>query len=109
MRKLLATLALTITATVFGAGVGHADSPAPTNYGCIISHGTDPGCDTLPGVWNDWAGRVTPTRWDPCVNGKHTLLYVQGCTRRSVSVATWCGLHFDHGFYGTWCADHRRK
>lgn len=63
----------------------------------------------MPGYWNDdFAGRVTPVRWDPCINGKRTLLYFMPCTRRSVSFHTWCGLHFDHGYYRDACAAQRR-
>lgn len=113
IRKFAIHVAAAVAALTFGAfasaGVSHADGYSPSQpgrYECGITGGNAEGCDHIPGYWNDFAGRVTPTRWDPCVNG-HGLLYFQGCTRRSVSFPTWCRLNFDHGYYRNACAAYR--
>lgn len=112
IRKTLAALAITAGSIALGAGVSHADTsaaparhvPTPAEvqiYLCTVHHGADAGCAVIPGVWNRFAGRITPVRWDPCAPGSSvTLFYFQACGPMTPTIRQWCTLHFDHRYLG---------
>lgn len=74
-------------------------------YRCTVSKGTaSAACASIPGAWNDWKGRVTPPRWDPCgPRGPFTLLYFLPCGPMTPTIKQWCTLHFDHRYPGDPC------
>jgi hypothetical protein len=94
-----------------------AAKPKPTPaqvriYQCTVSHGADTGCASIPGVWNDWAGRITPPRWDPCFDGRRdstTMIYGQPCGPMSPTIAQWCTLNYEHSVTGMPVACPRRR
>lgn len=107
MKKLIATIALAlgvaaIPAVASAAPARHKPTAREVKiYQCTIHHGADAGCDAIPGVWNAWAGRVTPVRWDPCVPGtSNTLFYFQECGPMTPTIKQWCTLNLDHRYPG---------
>jgi hypothetical protein len=114
MKKLIASIALTFVAVLVLVGAcGTAANAAPARHGptprqvqiykCTVTHGAADGCASIPGVWNDWAGRITPPRWDPCFDGRRdstTLIYMQPCGPMSPTIAQWCTLNFEHAVRG---------
>lgn len=105
MKKILTTLAVVLVSLGF-AGSALAAKPKPTpaeirTYTCTVTKGAAPDCARLPGVWNGFAGRVTPVRWDPCSpTGESTLFYFQRCGPMTPTIRQWCTLHFDHRYLG---------
>lgn len=107
MKKLIASTLLALGLSIAVTGTAAADGPKhPTPaqvqaYQCAVEKTNKGPCQNIPGFWNDWAGKTTPARWDPCMADRGAgLIYGQPCTRRSVSFKTWCSLHFDHRLAG---------
>lgn len=107
VRKLIATIAvlfavIAVPAAASAAPARHQPTPAEVKiYLCTIHHGADAGCDAIPGVWNGFAGRLTPPRWDPCYPGSSaTVFYLQPCNPMSPTIKQWCTLHYDHRYQG---------
>jgi hypothetical protein len=111
MKKFVAAFAAMFVASLVvvgacGVAATHAaparHKPTPRQvqiYQCTVTHGAADGCATIPGVWNHWAGRITPPRWDPCL-GLATLFYLVPCGSMSPTVRQWCTLHVDHRYLG---------
>lgn len=112
MKKTIATIAATFAAiliTIGAGGIAHAAparhrKPTPAQvqaYLCAVtpnSNSTEV-CQHIPGPWNDFAGRTTPARWDPC-DGTATLVHQLPCGPMSPTIPQWCTLHFDHHVAG---------
>lgn len=103
----IATIFATILVVVGACGVAAthaAPRTAPLTYTCAVTPAASlpAACANVPGSWNDWAGRPTPARWDPCFARRDTttMLYMQPCGPMNPTFAQWCTLHFDHHFMG---------